>query len=311
MKKKAILVASLITTVILTAVLLVACNSIPAHKALNAQWASNEVAVYEVVRYSSQDVPEGGERQIVSRGEMTMETVRRNNTAIVVGTENIDNFTGTVVTMSLTMEDGSFMNTSVAFTSRLIPVAAYKKTFVKGYATESVKLDTTTETMAKYSDNEYSYTASITERDSDTEDTTDKSDKIKMSNWDSAPYFDDLMLYHVARSSFTNKSAFNPMTFTAPAWTENDTKQVSMTSVGAAENVAANGIEAIACTKIAISRLMTLVGTGEPNYVYFANDPIEIGDDVLPVSKTHIMVKIEERQMEYTLKSIRGYEKLS
>lgn len=306
MKKKALLLVSLIVTVALVTVMLVACNSIPAHKALNALWANKETAVYDIVRYSGEEIKDGAEKRLITRGEMTMETTRRNNETITVGEEIIDNFTGSLVTMHLELQDGSYMDTSVAFTSRMIPVAAYKKTFVKGYDTETVKLDTTTETRAIYSGNEYKYKAYITEKGTDTEFTTEYADTIKLSNWDTSPYFDDLMLYHVARASFTNKSAFNPMSFTVPAWTENKTKQVNLASVAGDEKIAANGAEALACTKIAVSRVQTFPGTGEPNYVYFANEAIEIGDSVNSVSKTHIMVKIVERQMEYTLKSITG-----
>lgn len=306
MKKKALLLISLIVTVAFVTVMMVACNSIPAHKALNALWANKETAVYDVIRYSGEEVKDGGEKRLITRGEMTMETTRRNNETVTVGDETVDNFTGSLVTMHLELEDGSYMDTSVAFTSRMIPVAAYKKTFVKGYETETVKMDTITETKAIYSDNEYKYKAYITEKGTDTESTTEDANTIKLSNWDSSPYFDDLMLYHVARASFTNKSAFNPMSFTVPAWTEKTTKQVNLASVTGDEKIAANGSDELSCTKIAMSRVQTFPGTGEPNYVYFANEPIEIGDSVNSVSKTHIMVKIVERQMEYTLKSITG-----
>lgn len=294
--KKIILAVLLIT---LTSVVLAGCISKPPHKMFSDPWLNEEIVTYEVKR-ELKDYD--GHKDVVIKGESTMTTKRITNQTIKVGNETIENFTGTLVTIDTTLEDGSYMNGAVAFKSTLEPIVSYKKTSVVGYPNNSPEKDTTQEYTLKYGNEACNYTA-----DNNGVKTTGT---IKLKEWSKAPYYDNLMVYHIARSSYYEKKdnlIFTPIT--VPVISTGDFTQKSL-SVGRSSSFAFKlgekddeNDKGIKADMITITLNQTFPGSGAPLIAMISTESKEDYQG-LDLSRTRHLLQFTEGDMTYTIKSI-------
>lgn len=304
--KKAALITSFILIIAVVAMVFVGCTNVPANKALRSLWETKEITTYEIKRFTPMNNTEGSERTLLSSGELTITIERISGDTISIGGHTVDNFIGSMVTMSFKMEDGSFMDSKVAFTAKFVPVASYKNSFIKGYTGTTVEIDTTETITAKYIGENYEYVG-VTKVVEAT--ATTKEGSLKTGTWSKSPFMDNLMLYHVARSSFSGKnSAFQAMSMNVPSWSENAMKTVSFSLVSSDTKIAAMGQEEMSTTKIQVARSQKFPGPGMPNYVYFNNTPFELEGDHMATAGQRVIVRVEEREMEYTLKTFKSHK---
>lgn len=281
--KKIILV---VFGLILTCAVLVGCTQAIPHKSLSEPWSGTETAVYSLKRTLS---TEGAEPIM---GEQTIITRSVSGESVTIGEKTLENLEGTYISISTTMDDGSTMEAQVAFNANFYPIAAYKKIFVKGHEGEVPATDLTQVISASYDDNskKYEFTAN--------DNGVEKSDTIKLKNkWIKSPYVDNLMIYHLARSSFLD-GAFLPFSFSVPSWSESSLKSYSMAEVKDKAVINVMGIE-VSCTQIAISLNQTFPGSGKPVIACYADGAIGEG-----AKSVRALVKYTEGNMEYTLKSL-------
>lgn len=304
--KKVALITSFILIIAVIAMVFVGCTNVPANKALRSLWETKEITTYEIKRFTPMNNTEGSERTLLSSGELTITIERISGDTISIGGHTVDNFIGSMVTMSFKMEDGSFMDSKVAFTAKFKPAASYKNSFIKGYTGTTVEVDTTETISAKYIGEDYEYVG-VTKVGEAT--ATTKEGSLKTGAWSKSPFMDNLMLYHVARSSFSGKnSAFQAMSMNVPSWSENAMKTVSFSLVSSDTKIAAMGQEEMSTTKIQVARSQKFPGPGMPNYVYFNNTPFELEGDHMATAGQRAIVRVEEREMEYTLKTFESHK---
>lgn len=304
--KKVALITSFILIIAVIAMVFVGCTNVPANKALRSLWETKEITTYEIKRFTPMNNTEGSERTLLSSGELNITIERISGDTISIGGHTVDNFIGSMVTMSFKMEDGSFMDSKVAFTAKFKPAASYKNSFIKGYTGTTVEVDTTETISAKYIGEDYEYVG-VTKVGEAT--ATTKEGSLKTGAWSKSPFMDNLMLYHVARSSFSGKnSAFQAMSMNVPSWSENAMKTVSFSLVSSDTKIAAMGQEEMSTTKIQVARSQKFPGPGMPNYVYFNNTPFELEGDHMATAGQRAIVRVEEREMEYTLKTFESHK---
>lgn len=304
--KKTALITSLILIIAVVAMVFVGCTNVPANKALRSLWETKEIATYEIKRFTPQDNTAESERTLLSSGELTITTERISGETVSVGGHSVDNFIGSLVTMNFKMEDGSFMDSKVAFTAKFLPVASYKNSFIKGYSDTTVEIDTTETVSGKYVGENYEYrgTTKVGEATA-----TVKEGSLKTGSWSKSPFMDNLMLYHVARSSFSGKNfAFQTMSMGVPSWSENAMKTVSFSLVSSDSKIAAMGQEEMSTTKVQVARTQKFPGPGLPNYVYFNNNAFELEGEHMATAGQRVIVRVEEREMEYTLKTFESHK---
>lgn len=299
--KKIALITSFILIIAVVTMVFVGCTNVPANKALRSLWESKEVTTYEIKRFTPQDNTAETERTLLSTGELTITIERVDGGSVSVGGHTVDNFIGSVVTMHFEMEDGSFMDSKVAFTAKFVPVASYKNSFIKGYPDTTVKIDTTETLSAKYAGENYEYSG-ITKVGDNT--ATTKDGTLKTGAWSKSPFMDNLMLYHVARSSFSGKNgAFQAMSMNVPSWSEDAMKTVNFSLISSDTKIAAKGETEMSTSKVQVARTQKFPGPGMPNYVYFNNAAFELEGDHMATAGQRVIVRVEEREMEYTLKT--------
>lgn len=266
---------------------LVGCGAqIIPHKALSAPWQAKETAVYTVERSFKDEDKEH------VMGEQTMITENLENRDITVGTKTIEGFSGTLVTIETVMDDGSTMSAAVAFNANFHPVAAYKKVFVKGYEGESPSSDLTQELNAVYSDSDKRYDFTAVDKGETIEDSVKLKDK-----WLKSPYFDNLMIYHIARSSYSS-NAFLPFSYTVPSWSKRALIKLSAAQLTDKITINTMGVD-VECSQITITLNQSFPGSGQPLVVCLADSAI--GEGKLNV---RALVRYTEGDMRYTLKSL-------
>lgn len=201
MKKKIFL---LVVVIALLVVVLAGCTSTPAHKILDETWGNYEKITYEVTRTLKD---ENNKDNIKIKGTSTITTERISNADITVGSRNIKNFLGSVVTIDTSLEDGSKMTAKVAFKTNFEPVASYKNIDIKGYKNNSPEKDTKQTIEMYYNDEKCYYTTTI--------NGTKKEDSIKTGKWIKTPFYDNLMIYNIARSCYKKDKKSDNYSFSA------------------------------------------------------------------------------------------------
>lgn len=281
----AVLTVSIILTVTLTG-----CSNTPPHKILKDTWLENEVATYDIVR-TLLDGDDVATNNPTVKGIQVMTTKRIHNATITVGENPIDNFQGTIVTIDTLMEDGSFMKATFAFSSVMRPQAIARESFVKGYEHNQPSVDTSQTLNAKFNGKSYDYTLK-----NNAAEPTSGSLPLKKT-WEKAPFFDTMQLYHLARSCFTGKKgAFATLQFSVPSYTEGKLKTANVTSVNTNAEIEIAGTK-YATTQVAFKYVQKFPGEGKPIYAWYNNGEMAgVG--------AHALIRFEESNMVYTLKSI-------
>lgn len=304
--KKVALITSFILIIAVVAMVFVGCTNVPANKALRSLWETKEITTYEIKRFTPQDNTADSKRELLSSGELTITTERISGETISVGGHSVDNFIGSLVTMHFEMEDGSFMDSKVAFTAKFVPAASYKNSFIKGYGGTTVEVDTTETITGKYVGENFEFTGTTKVGEATA---TTKEGSLKTGAWSKSPFMDNLMLYHVARSSFSGKnSAFQAMSMNVPSWSENAMKTVNFSLVSSDSKISAMGQEEMSTTKIQVARSQKFPGPGLPNYVYFNNTALKLDGDHMATAGQRVIIRVEEREMEYTLKTFESHK---
>lgn len=295
MKKKIILLV--VALAVLTATL-AGCISKPPHKMFSDPWGNYEEISYKVVR-TLKDEDNNNDNNIKINGTSTMITERLNNSSVVVGNRTLQNFSGSVVTLNTKLEDGSTMTSTVAFKSSFEPVASYKKIFVKGYAKNSPEKDTNQEISMYYNDQKCYYDTNI--------DGVKNKGEVKTGKWIKSPFYDNLMIYHIARSSY-NKGSYTNLS--SKVLSVNDYKMKNL-SVTYATSTLVKLIDpnskddaGIKSDLIKISLQQKFPGSGEPLTVCLSKENKE-NYNGMTIKTDRVPIIITEDTMVYT---ITGYK---
>lgn len=282
MKKKILL---LVLVIVALTALLAGCVSKPPHKILSDPWANNEVITYNVTRTLSD--------KTVIKGTSTTTTKRVTDGTVKVGGDEINNFSGTFVDIVTTLEDGSIMEAQVAFKSSFEPVASYKKTSVKGYENNSPAKDTVQITKISYKEEKCFYETDF--------DGVKKSGNIKVGKWIKSPFYDNLMLYHIARSSYISNN-FSSLTTKVLSTADYSMKTLTIASsaLNQVYKVFGEDVDGIKADLISIKLNQTFPGSGTPFTALISREGnknfngIELKNERVPLI-------ITEGQMEYKI----------
>lgn len=282
MKKKILL---LVLVIALLTVVLAGCISKPPHKILSDPWDNYEKITYEVTR-------ELNDKTII-KGTSTMITERITNSNIKVGERNINNFSGTFVSINTVLEDGSEMVAQVAFKSSFEPVASFKQINVKGYEGNSPAKDTKQTTKIVYEDEKCCYDTDF--------DGVKKSDEIKVGKWIKKPYYDNLMLYHIARSSYIGES-FSSITTNVLSTGDYSMKTltVSRTVANNVSHIFNEEDAGIKTDLLSISLNQTFPGSGTPMTVTLSRETKEDYNGI-NFNTNRIPLVISEGKMVYKI----------
>lgn len=284
MKKKILL---LITVVALLAIVLSGCISKPPHKILSDPWLNTETITYEVTRTLKGADP--------IKGICTMTTERlTNNNDKKVGDTTLKNFSGTYVSIHTLLDDGSEMVAQVAFQSNFEPVASYKKINIKGHAGNSPDKDISQITSINYRDEKCIYHTNF--------DGKENSDEIKTGKWIKKPFYDNLMLYHIARSSYLDGkfSSIQTKVFSGSDF-EFKTMTVSNTKANEIFKLFGEGDDGIKTDVVSLSLNQTFPGSGTPLTVRLSRE-IKENYKGLNLSTDRIPLVITEGDMTYKIK---------
>lgn len=297
-RSKIILVITTLALVISLAAILVGCSQVSPQKVLNSPWDNYEAITYDVTRILP-DNDNDTENNPKVLGTQVVTTERINKGSIKIGTHAMDNFSGTVVTYRMKMDDGSYMNADLAFTSRFVPVASSSEVYVKS-AIENDKPDSDIRQNinAKYEGREYIYSALIEElKNNSVIDSQVKEGVIKLKAWDSAPYVDSLMLYHMGRSSYSGtKGEFRPIAFNVPSWNEGVLKETSC-NLAKNPNINVNIGETVYKTSmVGFAYTQKFPGPGSPLWAHYNTEEMEgLGK--------YVLIKMVENNIVYVYNS--------
>lgn len=287
MKKKLFL---LVAVVAVLAVVLSGCISKPPHKMFSDPWGDYEQITYDVTRKISDDV--------TINGSSTLTTERLTNADITIGEREIKGFSGTVVTIDTSLEDGSTMIGKVAFKTSFEPVASYKNIQIKGHEGSSPAKDIAQTTNIFYNDEKCNYSTNF--------DGVKTEDSIKVGAWLKKPFYDNLMLYHIARSSYLNG---NFSSLTAKVLSTGDftmkTLTVSIVSSNQLVKMENLGDSSIKADLVKISLNQTFPGSGAPMTVALSRE-VRTGDESfngMNFSVERIPMVITEGDMTYKIKA--------
>lgn len=292
MKKKLVLV---LITILAMVAILTGCISKPPHKMLSDPWEAYEKITYEVTR-TLKDDDDNAENNKKLFGTSTIITERKNNVDCVVGDKNFPNFSGSLVSISTEMEDGSIMNSAVAFTPSLEPIASYKYIKVKQYTNNEVSSETEQKIQMTYIDEHCEYTCNI--------DGVQTNGKEKVGKWIKKPYYDNLMLYHIVRSSYL-KDTFTSLS--ANVMSVDGFKMKTLTATAGAPIVFKNDEnntedKGIAVDRISIALQQKFPGSGTPMQVWLSKDITEEAYCGMKFTTKRVPVKIIESEMTYKIK---------
>lgn len=292
MKKKLALV--IVALVALTAIL-VGCISKPPHKMFSDPWSDYEKITYEVTR-TLKDADKDDKNNKKITGESVMITERLNNKDIQVGNKNIKNFSGTLVSIETSLEDGSIMKATVAFKASFEPVASYKHIEVKGYEHNSPAKDTKQTIQMYYNDEKCYY-------ETDIDGVKSKSDE-KVGKWIKTPYFDNLMLYHIVRSSYLKD---NFSSISTKVMSVDGFKLKTLTATATAPLVIKldknnKDDKGIKCDLIKIALQQKFPGSGEPMTVTLSREIKKDGYAGMKLTTERVPLIITEGTMAYQIK---------
>lgn len=283
MKKKILM---FILVIGILAVALAGCISKPPHKIFSDPWLDYEKITYDVTRTLNDNTTK-------IKGTSTIITERVTDGNIKVGERDINGFSGTYVEINTQLEDGSIMIAQVAFKSSFEPIASYKNINIKGYEGNSPEKDINQVTNIFYTDEKCYYDTDF--------DGVKTSGNVKVGKWIKTPYYDNLMLYHIARSSYISNS-FSSLT--TKVLSTGDFKMKTLTVSGSAINqeIKIFGEEGavIKADLVSISLNQTFPGSGTPMTVLLSR---EIKEDYngLNLNSDRIPLIITEGKMEYRI----------
>ena len=229
----------------------------------------------------------------IIKGTSTMITERITNSNVKVGDRNINNFSGTYVSINTILDDGSEMVAQVAFKSSFEPVASFKQINVKGYESNSPAKDTTQTTNIFYEDEKCYYDTDF--------DGVKKSDSIKVGKWIKKPYYDNLMLYHIARSSYIGES-FSSITTNVLSTGDYSMKTltVSRTVANNVSHIFNEEDAGIKTDLLSISLNQTFPGSGTPMTVTLSRETKEDYNGI-NFNTNRIPLVISEGKMVYKI----------
>lgn len=285
MKKKFLL---FICVIALLAVVLSGCISKPPHKILSDPWLNSETITYEVTRTLKGANP--------IKGTSTITTERlTNNSDKKVGDSALNNFSGTYVSISTVLDDGSTMIAQVAFESNFAPVTSYKEINIKGHEGNSPSKDTHQITNISYHDEKCFYSTNY--------DGVENSGEIKTGDWIKKPFYDNLMLYHIARSSYLDGKFSSIQTkVLSTSDFEFKTMTVSNTESNAVYKLFGEDEDGIKTDLVSLTLNQTFPGSGTPLTVRLSR---EINENYkgLNLSTDRIPLVITEGDMTYKIKN--------
>lgn len=286
MKKKLLLFICIIATL---AVVLSGCISKPPHKMFSDPWLNYEEITYDVTRSL-----ENGDK-ITGTSKIITERVTNNNDK-KIGDETLKNFSGTYISIHTELSDGSVMDAQVAFMSSFEPVASYKEVKVKGYPNNSPSQDIHQITKINYRDEKCLYSTDF--------DGVKNSGDIKTGKWIKKPFYDNLMLYHIARSSYL-KGAFSSLSPRVFSVSDFEFKNLTVSLDKSAEifKLFPEQETGIKTDVVKLTLNQTFPGSGEPLTVRLSREVKEIKTG-LNLSTDRIPLVINEGDMEY---KISGY----
>lgn len=289
MKKKIILLVLVLT--VLTGVLAGCVNKLPYKMLAGDSWGSEEIIEYDVLRKAN-------DKQTVV-GSYTSKTERINKGKVTVGNIDLNDFSGTLVTIDMALNDGSTQNSVVAFNTYFKPVASYKNIDIK----EAGKSTKQTITI-KYEDNKCKYNAEI--------DGAKKQGEIKVGDWAKKPYYDNLMIYHIARSSYY-KDAFTAIDTKVFSISTEEMKTLKMSTVTANQELKLfeDSEDKIKADLIQITLNQSFPGSGAPFQVVISREKREKGEEDktyhgLELTEVRIPLQIVEGDLTYRIKSYKN-----
>ncbi len=304
--KKAILIILVLT---MTTLALAGCISVLPHKLFSDPWESNEVATYEATRsIHDKNTSKDDDKKIT--GTTTMTTTRHNNEEITVGTAVIKNFTGTTVNVDTLFTDGSLMKSCVAFKPTFEPVASYKYINVVGYENTDPSKDIEQTYQLEYSYKKAVYTQTV--------DSVQSTGEIKLGKWNKDPYYDNLMVYHVARSSYKYKDdslLYNNISLDVISTSNMELKTLTTAKQGVTPVYLGDDKptetpegetpkEMLLCDVVAISLVQDITGSGKPLEAYYNNVKLKEDYQGINFKSDRRLVKFKEGSITYVLKSL-------
>lgn len=283
MKKKILLAVCIIA---MLTIVLVGCVSKPPHKTFSDPWSDSETITYDVTRTLKDKT------QI--KGTSTFVTQRLNDSEVTVGTRKYEHFSGTFVSIETKLDDGSVMEAQVAFKSSFEPVASYKKIEVKGYVGNSPAKDTKQITELFYEDEKCKYSTDF--------DGTKKSGEIKTGKWIKKPFYDNLMIYHIARSSYIGDN-FNALSASVFSTSKYEMKNLSVnrTAINLASKIFGEDDEKEVKVDI-VAIALNATYSGAPMYVTLSKEKLEDYRG-MNLNTERIPMIIVEADMEYKISS--------
>lgn len=284
--------------ILVTAILLIGCfiltgciQGVP-HKMLVSPWTKYEKCVYDVTR-TLKDGDTDSENNKKINGTSTVTTTRLHNVSLTIGEKTLNDFTGTRIDIFTELEDGSTMEGSVAISNGK-PYISHKKVNVKGYEHNDPETDLAEETFGEYAEKHYNYT-NITNGIKTT-------GSIALGKqWEKAPYFDNLALYHIIRSSYVNLD-YTSISLKVPSWKDNSLKTLNTSRVSH-ESVFNDSIAPeLKCDQIAIQLVQTSpVGSGLPLLATITLEEANVNGMIIP-AKT--LYAFSEGEITYKLKTV-------
>lgn len=283
--------------ILVTAILLISCfvlsgciSGVP-HKMLSSPWAGYEKAVYEVTR-TLKDGDSDIDNNPKINGTSTVTTQRIKKGSVTVGSMTMNDFDGSFVEILTELEDGSRMEASFAFGNGK-PYMSYKKIDIKGYEHNDPESDLNEETTAEYKDKKYIY-------NNVTNGVTVKGEIDLKKQWEKAPYFDSLSVYHIVRSSYDNLE-YTSIALNVPNWKDNVMKTLN-TSLLAHEITFKDTIAPeVKCDQIAIQLNQTFPGSGLPLIATITLEEVTIDNMIIPIKTLYAFT---EGDTSYKLKTI-------
>lgn len=287
MKKKILL---FICVIALLVAVLSGCISKPPHKILSDPWLDYEQITYEVTRTMK------GMESIKGTSTIITERVTNSNDK-VIGDTTLTAFSGTYVSIHTLLNDGSEMTAQVAFNSSFEPIASFKEIKVKGYAGNSPEKDIHQITKISYRDEKCFYQTDF--------DGVQNSGDAKTGEWIKKPFFDNLMLYHIARSSYLGNS-FSSISARIFSVSDQEFKTliVSLTKQNELFKLVESDAEeaSIKTDVVSLTLNQTFPGSGAPLTVRLSRE-IKENYNGLNLSSDRIPLIITEGDMQYKIQA--------
>ncbi len=288
MKKKILLSICLIA---LLSVVLVGCISKPPHKTFSDPWGDYEQITYDVTRTL-------GDTKYTGISTITTQRVNYADTdnKVTIGDRNLANFSGTVITIDTALNDGSTMFATVAFKSSFEPVASYKKIHITGHEGFSPNKDINQVSQIYYEDEKCKFSTNF--------DGVENSGELKTGKWIKKPFYDNLMLYHIARSSYLDNN-FTAITTSVLSISDSKMKTLtaSITEANQLKKIFDSSEEVIKADVVKLSLNQSFPGSGKPMEVTISKEPEAKDYCGITIPANRVPLIISEGDMVYKIKS--------